>query len=125
MIQKLATAALYVEDQDKAVRFWTQRVGFEVRTRRSLGKAGSWVELAPPGAESCLVLYPKQLMADWDERKPSMVFECKDVHATIAAMKSRGVTISQEPKTMHWGPFAAFLDSEGFEHGLRSRVEPE
>jgi hypothetical protein len=36
-------------------------------------------------------------------------------------MKARGVTFSQEPREMQWGPFAAFLDSEGCEHGLRSR----
>jgi predicted enzyme related to lactoylglutathione lyase len=103
------------------VDFWTNRVGFEVRTRRSLGAAGSWIEIAPQGAESCLVLYPKALLPDWSHRKPSIVFECDDVEATVAFMKARGVTFSQELKTMHWGPFAAFLDSEGCEHGLRER----
>jgi len=124
MIGKLATVALYVDDQDAAERFWTERVGFEVRTKRSLGAAGHWIEIAPPKAESCLVLYPKTLMPDWDQRKPSIVFECEDVLATVEAIRSRGVTISQEPTTMKWGPFAAFRDSEGFEHGLRNRVTP-
>jgi hypothetical protein len=36
-------------------------------------------------------------------------------------MKTRGVSFSQEPKEMQWDPFAAFLDSEGYEHGLRGR----
>jgi hypothetical protein len=103
------------------VDFWTKCVGFEVRTRRSLGAAGSWIEIAPPGAESCLVLYPKALLPDWGQRKPSIVFECDDVEATVAVMKTHGVTFSQEPKRMQWGPFAAFLDSEGCEHGLRAR----
>jgi lactoylglutathione lyase len=121
MINKMATVALYVEDQEMAVDFWTKCVGFEVRTRRPLGAMGSWIEIAPPGAGSCLVLYPKVLLPDWAHRKPSIVFECDDVHATVASMKARGVTFSQEPKTMQWGPFAAFLDSEGCEHGLRCR----
>ena len=124
MIVKLGTVALYVDDQDTAERFWTERVGFEVRVKRSLGATGHWIEIAPPKAESCLVLYPKALMPDWDRRKPSIVFECDDVHATVAALKSRGVLISQEPTTMKWGPFAAFRDSEGFEHGLRIRAKP-
>jgi len=124
MIENLGTVALYVDDQDAAERFWTELIGFEVRTKRSLGPTGHWIEIAPPKAESCLVLYPKALMPDWDQRKPSIVFECHDVLATVAAIRSRGVVISQEPTTMKWGPFAAFRDSEGFEHGLRSRVAP-
>lgn len=124
MIEKLGTVALYVDDQGDAERFWTECVGFEVRSKRSLGETGHWIEIAPPKAESCLVLYPKALMPDWGQRKPSIVFECDEVHATVAAMKSRGVQISQEPRPMEWGPFAAFLDSEGFEHGLRGRAPP-
>jgi lactoylglutathione lyase len=58
-------------------------------------------------------------MPGWDQRKPSIVFECDGVHATMAAMKSRGVLISQEATTMTWGRFAAFRDNGGFEHGLR------
>jgi hypothetical protein len=33
-------------------------------------------------------------------------------------MKARGITFSDAPKEMQWGPFAAILDSEGF-HNLR------
>ena len=88
MIGKFGTVALYVDDQDAAERFWTERVGFEVRVKRSLGATGHWIEIAPPKAESCLVLYPKALMPDWDRRKPSFVFECDDVHAIVAALKS-------------------------------------
>jgi lactoylglutathione lyase len=122
MISKMATVALYVDDQDAAVDFWIRYVGFEVRTRRSLGEGqGSWTELAPSGAETCLVIYPKALLPDWAERKPSIVFDCDDVAATVAAMKARGVRFSQELTEMKWGPFAAFVDTEGHEHGLRER----
>jgi lactoylglutathione lyase len=122
MIRRMATVALYVDDQDAAVDFWTKQAGFEVRTRRSLGEGlGSWVEVAPSGADSCLVLYPRALSPDWAERKPSIVFDCEDVAATVARMKARGVMFSQELTVMKWGPFATFLDTEGNEHGLRER----
>ena len=75
--------------QEMAVDFWTKRVGFEVWTRRPLGALGSWIEIAPPGAESCLVLYPKALLSDWAQRKSSIVFDCDDVHAAVARMKVR------------------------------------
>jgi len=38
------------------------------------------------------VLYSKALLPSWAERKPSIVFKCDDVHATVASMKARGVT---------------------------------
>jgi lactoylglutathione lyase len=122
MIRKIGTVALYVDDQEAAVDFWTTQAGVEVRTRRSLGEGqGSWTEIAPPGAESCFVIYPKALLPDWPQRKPSIVFDCDDVAATVAAMKARGVRFSQELTEMKWGPFAAFVDTEGHEHGLRER----
>jgi len=71
MIQKIGTAVVYVDDQAAAVDFWTKRVGFEVRRSLPMTPQASWIEVAPPGAESCIVIYPKSLMATWREMKPS------------------------------------------------------
>jgi len=119
MIAKIATSAVYVADQDKAVRFWGTLVGFEIRRDLPMGPGARWVEMAPPGAESCIVIYPKSMMKDWAERKPSMVFECEDLEQTHKEMAARGVEFSQEPKEMPWGMFAIFLDPEGNWYGLR------
>lgn len=119
MIGKIATAAVYVEDQQAALGFWTDQVGFEIRTRLSMGPSGDWLEVGPKGAESCLVVYPRSMMEDWAERKPSIVFECDDIQDTYEDMSSRGVAFTQEPKTMPWGMFAIFEDPEGNWYGLR------
>jgi lactoylglutathione lyase len=37
MIRKIATAAVYVDDQEKALDFWTKQVGFKVRLEKPLG----------------------------------------------------------------------------------------
>lgn len=121
MIEGIATVAVYVDDQDSALRFWTEQVGFEVARRQSMGPAGDWLELAPKGAASCLVLYPKSIMADWAKHSASIVFECSDIVATHQEMASRGVTFVQEPRDMPWGPFAIFRDPEGNEFMLRQR----
>ncbi len=52
----------------------------------------SWLEVAPKGAESALVLYPKSMMKNWAELKPSIVFVCDDVEKTYETMKANGVT---------------------------------
>src|SRR5947207_7861298 len=120
MIRKIATAAVYVEDQSKAVSFWTKQVGFTVRREEGDGVG---IEVGPTGAESCLVIYPKSITPDWAERKPSIVFECEDVEATFEGMRQRGVSFTQKPRAMRWGVFAIFLDGEGNLYGLREAAD--
>jgi len=103
MIRKLRTQAVYVSDQEKALAFYRDQVGFEVRRDVPLGTLGRWIELAPPGAESALVLYPKAMMPDWDKRAPSLVVTCDDTVATCAELVRRGVTLLKEPQKMAWG----------------------
>jgi lactoylglutathione lyase len=122
MITKIATAAVCVDDQQRAVDFWTKQVGFEVHRKKSMGPQGDWIEVGPRGAESCLVIYPRSMMEDWAERKPSIVFECEDVHRTYEAMRDRGVQFTQPPKEMPWGPFAIFMDPDGNWFGLRGHL---
>ena len=123
MIARIATAAVYVEDQEKAVDFWTSQVGFEVRVEKEMGPSAKWIELGPPGAESGIVIYPKSMMADWAERKPSIVFDCQNLTETFQELQSRGVVFQQEPQNMPWGPFAIFLDTESNWFGLREKAE--
>ena len=122
MITRIATAAVYVDDQQKAADFWTTQVGFEVRMDKAMGPEAKWIELGPRGAQSCIVIYPKSMMADWAERKPSIVFESENLRATYEEMRSRGVEFMQEPQDMPWGPFAIFLDPEGNWFGLRQQA---
>ena len=119
MIKKIATSAVYVDDQQVALQFWTEHVGFEEKTRLSMGPAGDWLEVGPKEAASCLVIYPKSMMEDWAERKPSIVFECDNIQSTYEEMSLRGVVFTQEPKAMGWGMFAIFEDLDGNWFGLR------
>jgi lactoylglutathione lyase len=119
MITRIATAAVYVEDQEKAVDFWTNHVGFEVRVEKEMGPMAKWIELAPTAAESCIVIYPKSMMTDWAERKPSIVFECENLRKTHEEMRARGVVFQQEPQDMPWGPFAIFPRTTGLDCGRK------
>ena len=66
-----------------------------------------------------LVIYPKSMMKDWKERKPSIVFECDDVFGTYEAMKEKGVEFMGEPQKMTWGTFVQFKDDDGNEFVLK------
>jgi lactoylglutathione lyase len=119
MITRIATAAVYTGDEQKALDFWTRQVGFVIHHQQRMTADASWTEVGPKGAESCIVIYPRSLMQDWTERKPSIVFECDDLSETYEEMKNRGVRFTQEPRTMPWGLFAIFEDSDGNSFGLR------
>ncbi|WP_163102359.1 VOC family protein [Peribacillus alkalitolerans] len=119
MIKKIATVAVYVEDQQKAKDFWTNKVGFEVNAEFPMGPNASWLEVAPKGADSHLVIYPKSMMPNWNELKASIVFECEDVLGTYETMKSNGVEFIEEPKEMQWGTFVQFKDEDGNQYIMK------
>lgn len=121
MTIKIATVAVYVENQTEALRFWTEKVGLSVMRSHPIGLDQSWIELRADGPGSCLALYPRSMMQDWAQRKPSVVFECDDVEHKYEELVSRGVTFTQPPKEMPWGKFAIFADTEGNWFGLREK----
>jgi predicted enzyme related to lactoylglutathione lyase len=121
MITKIATAAVYVDDQEQAVQFWVEQVGFRIHREQTMGPNAKWIEVGPAQAESCLVIYPKAMLKDWAERKPSLVFECQDIQQTYQDMTHRGVQFTQDPKDMAWSWFAVFVDPEGNWYGLRQQ----
>ena len=119
MIKQLATVGVYVEDQPAAEKFWTEKLGFEVKNKKEMGNGLYWLEVAPPGAQTALVLFPKKLMPNYAELKPSIVFNTTDIETTCATLKERGVAFKDELANLGWGKFASFLDPDGNEFGLR------
>jgi len=120
MLTHVKTVAVYVEDQERAEAFYTGKLGFEVRRKVQMGPKVHWIELAPPGAQSCLVLYPRSMMQDWQHKKASVTFACADAEATYRDLSERGVKFSLTPSQMPWGVFATFMDPDGNEFLMTS-----
>ena len=47
------------------------------------------------------------------------MFECDDIQATYESLKDKGVEFEEEPKTMSWGAYATFRDTDGNEFLLK------
>ncbi len=45
----MKTVGVYIENQDAALDFYRDKLGFELRRRLSMGTGGDWIEVAPPG----------------------------------------------------------------------------
>lgn len=121
MIGPIKTVGIYVEEQQKALAFYTEKLGFQLRRSLPMGPHANWIEVSPPGAQSSLVLYPRSMMTNWAELKPSIVFHCSDVAAVCGKLEAAGVRISMRPTPLPWGMFAKFSDPDGNEFGLSSQ----
>jgi catechol 2,3-dioxygenase-like lactoylglutathione lyase family enzyme len=116
-VVRINVATVFVDDQDKALRFYTEVLGFVKKTEIPLGEA-SWLTVVsaqdPDGTE--LSLEPSDhpavgpfkdaLVADGI---PFTSFAVDDVQAEYERLRSLGVTFVQEPTAM--GPVTtAVLD---------------
>jgi len=113
-VSTIAVAMFSVSDQDKAIAFYTQKLGYEVRSDMSFGENGEmrWVEVAPPGSGARLALNPPM------EGSPgggAIGVETADVlgeHARLSAVG--GIDLDAEPMRMPGVPtMFALRDPDG------------
>jgi predicted enzyme related to lactoylglutathione lyase len=122
-IGPIQVLSVYVEDQDRALHFYTDTLGFELRRDNPMADGYRWIEVAPQGAETALVLYPRAMEEHWQERKPSLVLHADDVRAVCQALAEAGVEIVMEPQTAPWGVFATIADPDGNRLSIRTPSE--
>ena len=122
MIGPVKTVGVYVSDQMKAFEFYTQKLGFQLRRQLPMGPKGTWIEVAPPKAQTCLVLYPRSMMPQWEQLRATIVFHCADVELECKRLEAAGVMITSPPKALPWGMFAMFSDPDGNVFGLTSQA---
>ena len=120
-ITKASTAGIYVSDQDRALDFYVNKLGFEKLLDEPMGDDARWIEVAPAGAQTHLVLYTPPGQEDRIGTFSNVVFACEDMESTHAELSSRGVEFSEEPAMQPWGKWAQFTDADGNEFGLIER----
>lgn len=112
MIRGIKFASIPVSDQDKAIAFYTEKLGFRIVTDQPFNERQRWVELGIPGAETRVVLFQFD-----DNLKPGMrmnlSFWTDDVEGTVRELKAKGVKITMEPQKADWGEWAGFQDVDG------------
>ena len=135
MITRLSHAGVPVLDQDAAKAFYTEKLGFEVRTDQSL-EGFRWLTVGPPGQRDVefILFSPGPPMHDEDTAaqirslvsKGALgggVWATDDCHATYDELSARGVTFLQEPANRPYGIEAVFRDDSGNWFSLTQRTE--
>ncbi len=128
MLTRVGTITVHVRDQEKALSFYTTELGFEKRMDQPMGPGQRWIEVAPPGAQTRVLLYkPSKEMPGADSyedamakigKNTGMVLETDDIVSTFAKLKSNGVKIVDEPKKQPYGWWGAFADQDGNTYGV-------
>jgi predicted enzyme related to lactoylglutathione lyase len=120
MITHLKFVGIPVRDQDRAVKFWTEKMGFKVTTDQPMGDQ-RWIELSIKNSETGIVLFTPTGQEDRIGKFFNGSFACDDVEATHRQLSAKGVEFVKPPKREDWGTSAIFKDSEDNQFVLSSR----
>jgi uncharacterized glyoxalase superfamily protein PhnB len=126
---KIATAQLWVHDQDEALAFYTQKLGMEVRSDVTLPEMGDfrWLTVGPAGQpEIAIVLMaipgPPVMDEETAEEVKKLVAKgfagtifltTDDCQASYEELKARGVEFSEPPEERPYGIDSGFRDPSG------------
>ena len=127
-MMKVASAHLWVHDQEIALKYWTEKVGMEVRQDVSLPDLDfRWLTVGPPGQDDVsivLMAVPGEPVMDEATRKQVLDLTAKgfagtvfltteDCQGTYEKLKARGVEFTEEPHQMPYGIDCGFRDPSG------------
>lgn len=125
MRMNISQIGVYVRDQDEALRFYTEKLGFEVRELQEGGDF-KWIEVAPPGAVTTLSLATADFpVGDASKvgRYTDVAFETDDIQELHRTYRERGVRFTKEPELQPYGKwFAAFVDQDDNEFFVFQRA---
>lgn len=121
MIKSLKFVTIPTGNQDRALAFWTEKVGLRTITDQPMGGEQRWIELSIPGAQTRLVLFTQDGHEDRVGTRFNGAFACADVEYAWRQLSGRGVSFVEEPRSQRWGSFAVFEDEEGNSFVLSSR----
>ncbi|MBV9406203.1 MAG: VOC family protein [Acidobacteriaceae bacterium] len=121
MIKRIKFLGIAVRDQDRALSFYTEKLGFRVLTDQQFSEKQRWIELSIPGAETGIVLFTPEGQEDRIGTFLNSSWEVDNVEKTYAELQAKGVEFTGPPQKQPWGTFVMMKDSEGNQIVLATR----
>ncbi len=127
MISKLTHSFIYVLDQEEALIFYTEKLGFELKANFPLGPGKKWITVSPPDQPQIELVLMKAMEGPFFNTATAAevnqlvakgilgwcVFECKNIYATYEELTSNGVEFINPPTETPAGLSANFKDNSG------------
>mgnify|MGYP000306202102 CR=1 FL=1 len=115
-ITKLYSVDIFVNDQDKAIDFYVNKLGFEKRTDEPADDKGNrWIEVVPPNSDIALIL--AHGFGHWSPERvggyTGLIFNVEDMASTVKSLKAKGVTFEGEVFSDPHGTYAHVQDPDG------------
>jgi catechol 2,3-dioxygenase-like lactoylglutathione lyase family enzyme len=135
MIQRQSHSTIYVIDQEEALEFYRDTLGFEVRTDMPMTDDIRWVTLSPKGQPDLEIVLMQiapgpALSAETAEEMKALVrrgvlgigvFETDDVHGDYERLSKQGIEFISPPKEQFYGIEAVVRDNSGNWFSLTQR----
>lgn len=130
---KLSHVSIWVKDQDEALRWYTEKLGFEKRQDDASTIPGyRWLTVAPTGQNEPEIVLGKpdpQMMGETGAEEaarrignnPTWVLDTDDCRRAYKELSSRGVKFTSPPEEAPWGVSVIFVDFYGNSYNI---VEP-
>ena len=99
-VDKIATVVIPVSDQDRAIEFYVETLGFDKRTDVPFGDEYRWVEVAPGDAATTIALAPPPSDTPTGNRETGISLHTDDIDAFHAELKASGVDVDPEISRM-------------------------
>ena len=115
---RIKLAQVFVTDQDRAQAFYTEKLGFRVKTDAEYGPGARWLTVVSPddpdGTELMLGLVDESSAAFqrtvYDSGRPAISLESDDLQQEYERLRDAGVTFTMPPTTMPYGGTDAVFD---------------
>jgi catechol 2,3-dioxygenase-like lactoylglutathione lyase family enzyme len=113
-IGQIATVMVPVSDQDRAIEFYTGKLGFEKRADIPMGQAMRWVEVAAPGAATTIAIVPPR-EGETVGIETRVALASDNIDATHASLLAQGVDVDEAVARMGdpVPPMFNFRDQDG------------
>jgi catechol 2,3-dioxygenase-like lactoylglutathione lyase family enzyme len=115
-IKQVGRVMVPVTDQDRAIEFYVEKLGFEKNADIPFGNGDRWVEVKPAGGETSIALVrPPEGQGDRPGIDTHIALDTDDIDATHGDLKSAGVDVDAEVSRMGGPvpPLCWFRDPDG------------
>jgi catechol 2,3-dioxygenase-like lactoylglutathione lyase family enzyme len=99
-ISQVGVVCIPVSDQDRAIAFYVDTLGFEKRADVPFGNGYRWVEVAPPGAVTTIAIVPPPPGKPTGNVDTGIGLHTDDADAVHAELKTAGVDVDEEISRM-------------------------